>query len=61
MQIKSTGLTSGFLEFSTYGHENTNMKGFDRFQDEDNINFNSEESARVAKEILEFILKKIID
>ena len=61
MQIKSTGLTSGFLEFSTYGHENTNMKGFDRLQDEDNINFASEESAKVAREILEFILKKIIE
>ena len=61
MQIKSTGATTGFLEFSTYGHENTNMKGFDRIDDEDNINFSSEESAKAAREILEFILKKIVD
>ncbi|MBQ9441877.1 MAG: hypothetical protein IJU55_02565, partial [Selenomonadaceae bacterium] len=61
MQIKSTGATTGFLEFSTYGHENTNMKGFDRIDDEDNINFSSEESAKAAREILEFVLKKIVD
>ncbi len=60
MQIKSTGATTGFLEFSTYGHENTNMKGFDRVEDEDNINFASEESANVARQILEFILNKIM-
>ena len=61
MQIKSTGATTGFLEFSTYGHENTAMQGFNRVDDEDNINFGSEESAKVAREILEFILKKIMD
>jgi hypothetical protein len=60
MQIKSTGLTSGFLEFSTYGHENTNMKGFDRISDEDNINFSSGESAQVARDIVAFILPKIM-
>lgn len=60
MQVKSTGLTTGFLEFSTYGHENTGMKGFDRFNDEDNINFSSEESAKVARAIVEFILPKIL-
>ena len=61
MQIKSTGATTGFLEFSTYGHENTNMKGFDRVEDEDNINFASEESAIVARQILGFILNKIMN
>lgn len=60
VQVKSTGLTTGFLEFATYGHENTNMKGFDRLDDEDNINFGSEESAKVARQIVEFILSKIL-
>ena len=60
MQIKSTGLTTGFLEFSTYGHENTNMKGFDRVSDEDNVNFSSEQSAQVARDIVAFILPKIL-
>lgn len=60
VQVKSTGLTTGFLEFSTYGHENTNMKGFDRLNDEDNIDFGSEESANVARQIVEFVLSKIL-
>lgn len=60
MQIKSTGLTTGFLEFSTYGHENTNMRGFDRVYDEDNINFASEQSAQIARDIVAFILPKIL-
>ena len=60
MQIKSTGATTGFIEFSTYGHENTGMKGFDRINDEDNINFASEQSANVARAVLEYLLPKII-
>lgn len=60
MQLKSTGLTTGFLEFATYGHENTNMKGFDRVDDEDNINFRSEQSAKMAQEIVDYILPKIL-
>ena len=60
MQVKSTGLTTGFLEFATYGHENTGMKGFDRLNDEDNINFSSEDSAKAAREIVKFILPKIL-
>lgn len=59
MQIKSIGATTGFLEFATYGHENTDMKGLDRVNDENNINFGTEESAKVAREILIFILNKI--
>lgn len=60
VQLKSTGATTGFLEFSTYGHENTDMKGFDRMNDEDNVNFSSEESATMARTIVEFIVQKII-
>lgn len=60
MQVKSTGLTTGFLEFSTYGHENTNMQGFDRVNDEDNINFGSESSAIVARAVVEYILPQIL-
>jgi len=60
LQIKSTGATTGFLEFATYGHENTAMQGFNRVDDEDNINFGSEESAKIAKQIVDFILPKIL-
>jgi hypothetical protein len=60
MQVKSTGATTGFLEFATYGHENTKMSGFDRVDDEDNINFTSEESAKVARDIVAYILPKIM-
>ena len=52
IQIKSVGITTGFLEFATYGHENTTISGFDRVDDENNINFSGEESAQVARDIL---------
>lgn len=60
LQVKSTGLTTGFLEFSTFGHENTSIVGFDRVNDEDNINFASEESAIVARAIAGYLLPRII-
>lgn len=59
IQVKSTGVTTGFLEFATYGHENTSMKGFDRTNDENNINFASKTSVEVAREIVKFIVPKI--
>lgn len=59
IQVKSTGVTTGFLEFATYGHENTSMKGFDRTNDENNINFASEQAVKVARDIVEFIVPKI--
>lgn len=59
IQVKSTGVTSGFLEFATYGHENTSMKGFDRTNDENNINFNSENSVNTAREIVKYLVPKI--
>lgn len=59
VQVKSTGVTTGFLEFATYGHENTCMKGFDRTNDENNINFASEQAVKVARDIVEFIVPKI--
>lgn len=59
VQVKSTGVTTGFLEFATYGHENTSMKGFDRTNDENNINFASKTSVEVAREIVKFIMPKI--
>lgn len=59
VQVKSTGVTTGFLEFATYGHENTSMKGFDRTNDENNINFASKASVEVAREIVKFIAPKI--
>ena len=59
MQVKSTGATTGFLEFATYGHENTTMKGFDRANDENNINFSSQKSVDTAREIVKYLLPKI--
>lgn len=59
IQVKSTGVTSGFLEFATYGHENTSMAGFDRMNDENNINFSGEQAVKVARAIVEFIVPKI--
>lgn len=59
VQVKSTGVTTGFLEFATYGHENTSMKGFDRTNDENNINFASKASVEAAREIVKFIVPKI--
>jgi len=59
IQVKSTGVTSGFLEFATYGHENTSMKGFDRTNDENNINFNNENSVNTAREIVKYLVPKI--
>lgn len=59
VQVKSTGVTTGFLEFATYGHENTSMKGFDRTNDENNINFASKTSVETAREIVKFIVPKI--
>lgn len=60
VQVKSSGGTTGFLEVATYGHENTAMHGFSRIDDEDNINYSSEDSAYVAKAIVEYLLPKII-
>ena len=60
IQIKSTGLTTGFIEFSTYGHENTELKGFERVDDENNVNFGTEESALIAQSVIEYLLPKII-
>lgn len=59
VQVKSTGVTTGFLEFATYGHENTAMKGFDRTNDENNINFANKTSVEMAREIVKFIVPKI--
>lgn len=59
VQVKSTGVTTGFLEFATYGHENTSMKGFDRTNDENNINFASKTSVEMARKIVKFIVPKI--
>jgi len=46
IQVKSTGVTSG-------------MKGFDRTNDENNINFNNENSVNTAREIVKYLVPKI--
>ncbi len=62
LQVKASGPTGGFLEFATYGHENTAMKGFDRVDDEDNVNFAATQQAvATVREIVAFILPKILD
>lgn len=35
------------------------MKGFDRTNDENNINFNSENSVNTAREIVKYLVPKI--
>lgn len=60
VQIKSTGTTTGFIELATPGHEYTEQTGFDRTHDENTINFGSEESAKMAAEIVKYLLPKII-
>lgn len=60
IQVKSTGATTGFIEFSTYAHEFTEMKGFDRVNDENTVNFGSEKSVEACRKIVEYIVPKIL-
>ena len=60
IQVKSTGVTTGFIEFSTPGHEYTAQKGFERANDENTINFSSEQAVATVAEIVRYLLPKII-
>jgi hypothetical protein len=60
IQVKSTGATTGFIEFATPGHEYTGQKGFDRVNDENTVNFASELAVAKAAEVVRYLLPKII-
>lgn len=58
VQVKSTGATTGYLEFGTFGNENTGMKGFDRTNDENTVNFAGHEEE--VKVIMKYLMEKIL-
>lgn len=60
VQVKRTGATTGFIEFSTPGHEATEKQGFDRVNDENTVNFANDASAAVVNRIVRYLLTKIL-
>lgn len=60
LQVKSTGALSGYLQVSTYAHDAVEIHGLNRVDDENTVNFNSEDSVRACQQVVDYLTPLIL-